>query len=390
MTEKLFYTDPKVFEWTTEITGVFEHDDLYYVTLKETAFYPEGGGQPADLGWIGNYEVIDCIKKDEEVFHVLNTKPEEKVVDCKIDHYRRIDHTQHHSGQHLLSAICLDLFGINTLSFHLSNETATIDLDVSSLSDEQLNKIEKVVNDHIVANHKVNVFYINRDEAEKYDIRKIPEGIDRLRIVQIENIEYNACAGTHVNSTSEIGLLKLLKTEKMKGKIRLYFICGLRLLKDYTEKHQLIADLSKLLTTGQDLLLNQVEKLKEANKEKERNYTTLFNQYADLLANQIIKEQGKEKVYQIFQELTIKELGIVSQKLLENEAQLIVLGTKNENKLLITQSGNLSIDCGKIVKEEANKYNGKGGGNAKRAQCSFTNEQSLEQFVLHIKEKINI
>ena len=115
--------------------------------------------------------------------------------------------------------------------FILSHETATVDLDVSSLTQEQLHQIEQTVNEHIIANHKVNVFYINRDDAVHYNIRKIPKDIDRLRIVQIENVEYNACAGTHVQSTSEIGLLKLLKTEKIKGKIRLYLICGLRLFK---------------------------------------------------------------------------------------------------------------------------------------------------------------
>lgn len=112
------------------------------------------------------------------------------MVHCKIDQYRRIDHTQHHSGQHLLSAVCLNLFDVNTISFHLSHETATVDLDVSSLTQEQLHQIEQTVNEHIIANHKVNVFYINRDDAVHYNIRKIPKDIDRLRIVQIENVEY--------------------------------------------------------------------------------------------------------------------------------------------------------------------------------------------------------
>lgn len=279
MTERLFYTNPKIYEWETEITDVFQYNDFYYVTLKETAFYPGGGGQPADLGWIDSYKVVDCIKRDNEVYHVLKEKPEEKMVHCKIDQYRRIDHTQHHSGQHLLSAVCLNLFDVNTISFHLSHETATVDLDVSSLTQEQLHQIEQTVNEHIIANHKVNVFYINRDDAVHYNIRKIPKDIDRLRIVQIENVEYNACAGTHVQSTSEIGLLKLLKTEKIKGKIRLYFICGLRLLKDYNEKHQLVTELTKTLTTGQALLIHQVVKMKQDKNEKERKYVSLFNQY---------------------------------------------------------------------------------------------------------------
>lgn len=134
-------------------------------------------------------------------------------------------------------------------------------------------------------------------------------------------------------------MLKLLKTEKIKGKIRLYFICGLRLLKDYNEKHQLVTELTKTLTTGQALLIHQVVKMKQDKNEKERKYVSLFNQYAELLSKQLVKEQGKEKVFQIYQNHSIKELNILSEKLIKNGVEFIVLATKEENKLIISQTG---------------------------------------------------
>lgn len=161
MTKKLFYTNPDIMEWTTKITSSKYENGKWVITLQETAFYPEGGGQPCDTGKIAGIPVENVYKDHDEVYHILPMKPEQEEVSCAIDAKRRLVHTQHHSGQHLLSATCLDLYGFETLSFHLSDETATIDLDVEALTEEELIMIESEVNRRIFANIPVRTFYID-------------------------------------------------------------------------------------------------------------------------------------------------------------------------------------------------------------------------------------
>ncbi|REJ14716.1 MAG: hydrolase [Caldibacillus debilis] len=380
MTEKLFYTDPKVFEWDAEVTGAAFHDGLWHVTLDKTAFYPEGGGQPCDLGTIAGKEVIHVMKKGEEVVHIIKEKPEGTRVHCQIDKVRRLVHTQHHSGQHLLAAVCLKMYRAKTLSIHLSMNSAAIELDVPALSDEQLENIEKEVNRLILEGRRIRIFYINRAEAGRYDLDEIPEGIERLRIVEIEGVEYNACGGTHVGSTSEIGPLKILKTERVRGHVRLHFICGIRLFEDYKEKLSLLADILEKLSTAQDTVLQKIEKIKKELKEKEQKYNALFDEYAELLTDRFIAEQKGPTAGKIFPDKTVKELSIISHKLLQKGMKAAVLGTILENKIILTQNGDLAIDCGKIIKQHAPAFSGKGGGTPVKAQAQFPDSEKLNEF----------
>jgi alanyl-tRNA synthetase len=380
MTEKLFYTDPKVFEWDAGVTSAVFRDGLWHVTLDRTAFYPEGGGQPCDMGSIGGKEVIHVMKEGEEVIHILKEKPERERVHCQIDGIRRIIHTQHHSGQHLLSAVCLKLYRAKTLSIHLSMHSATVELDVPSLSEEQLETIEDEANRLIHDGRKINIFFINRKDAGRYGLDKMPDGIERLRIVEIEGVEYNACAGTHVRSTSEIGPLKILKTERVRGHIRLHFICGVRLFQDYKEKLALLKDLFGKLAADQETVLQKIEKMKMELKETGQKYNALFDEYAELLTDRIIAGQKGHLAAIIFHDKTMKELSVITHKLLQKGMKAAVLGTSLENKIILSRNGELDIDCGSIIKQYAPDFSGKGGGTPSKAQAQFPDSDKLNEF----------
>lgn len=387
MTKKLYYTDSKIYEWHTTIIKIEEHDELFHIYLEETAFYPEGGGQPSDEGTIGGIEVVQVLKKDEEVIHILKEKPKEQNVFCQINRDTRIDYTQHHSAQHLLSAICLNLLHAKTVSFHLSKESATIDLDIPNLDEKQLTIIERAVNQEIYANHKLNVFYIDMADASQYNLIKVPDGHDKLRIVEIENIEYNACGGTHVSRTSEIGLIKLLKTEKMKGNTRLSFICGFRLLNDYSQKINTVKALSNQLTTSEETLVNQIEKIIAQGKEDAKKYDTLFQQYAESIVKKLINENQEDWII-VDLELHIKDLQKLSKMLLKEPEKLLILASLYENKVLVTHNGNIPLHCGQFTKELTAISNGKGGGSQTSAQATFENSMNLYAFLEHAKNKL--
>lgn len=382
--EKLYYTTPTVYSWTTEILDIFQIDKQVKVILKETAFYPEGGGQPCDLGTIDGIEVLNVQKEGDVVIHFLKDIPKNKTVQCHVDRSRRLDFTQHHSGQHLLSATILELYNIPTVSFHLSLDSATIDIDTTGLTDEQLATIEDKVNSLVFENRKVNIFNIPVHEVERYSLRKIPPGHEVLRIVEIEGIEYNACGGTHVKSTAEIGLLKLLKTEKNKGQVRLYFICGKRLLNNYSDKLRTVNNIAKMLTTSVQNVEKQLDKVIFETTEIARKSASLFDEYSNLIVSKLIEKQSGTVIFGVFDQFTMKELTILSRKIIDHSRKIALVASKLENRILLTHNGEAPLHCGSIIKEHINGFSGKGGGDAKKAQAVFSTPEDLERFYQHL------
>ena len=195
MSIKLYYNSAYISEWQTDIHQTLEREDGYYVILKETAFYPHGGGQPCDVGYINGIPVLDVINEEDEVLHRLERLPDESKVTCHIDWNRRFDHMQQHSGQHLLSAVCRDLYEAMTVSFHLGTDYATIDVEQPELTLNQLASIENEVNRQIYLNNGIVSYFITQDELAHLLLVKQPKVTDHIRIVEIKGVEHNACGG---------------------------------------------------------------------------------------------------------------------------------------------------------------------------------------------------
>ncbi len=160
MTKKLYYDSAYLQEWHTSVSQVIEREDGLFLILEETAFYPHGGGQPCDAGSIGGIPVLDVILEEDEVLHKVETMPSERKVSCQIDWNRRFDHMQQHSGQHLLSAVFRELYQAMTLSFHLGNDYATIDIELQELTPDQLAAAGLLL--HTPAHPKVWIFLERR------------------------------------------------------------------------------------------------------------------------------------------------------------------------------------------------------------------------------------
>jgi alanyl-tRNA synthetase len=385
MTEKLYYSNPYITTWTTTIKDIYEDNGSYLVTLEQTAFYPEGGGQPSDQGTINGIQVLDVFEENDEVFHKLHERPSTVIVECKIDWYRRFEHMQHHSGQHLLSAVCLELYNIPTVSFHLGKENVTIDLDTPSLTDEQLHAIEAAANQYIYENKKINTLFLqHKEELLSLPLRKIPEIEENIRIVEIMGLDVSACCGTHVKRTGEIGILKLLKTEKHRVKTRLYFKCGMRALNEYQFYHTIISEMSKRLNTHPSEIVDKMIKIEQSNRDLQKKLLEEQQENLQHLAKEIIAKHDNF-VFEFFPKRTIKELQQLSRLILDQKNLFIVFASLLENRILITHAGNLSFDCGKFIQEYGTKYNCKGGGNKILAQAVFENEKDVKSFVAFLK-----
>ncbi|WP_054955099.1 alanyl-tRNA editing protein [Paenibacillus dakarensis] len=380
MTNRLYYNSAYLKQWETSIIETVEKADGHYVVLEETAFYPHGGGQPCDLGMIQGIPVLDVILEDDHILHKIESVPAEQRVSCSIDWDRRFDHMQHHSGQHLLSAVCLEMFDMTTLSFHLGNDYCTIDVEAKELTSNQMESIEHEVNRQIYLNHPILSYWVNEDEAKLIKLVKQPKVTENIRIVEIKDVEYNACGGTHVSATGEIGMIKLLKAEKQKGNIRIYFKCGYRALEEFNQSQRILGALSSKFKTGKDEIIQRLEKWELEQKELQAELAILREENSEFIAKQLLSGQNGAVITAIFEDKTMKELQSLAGKLTSHSDAYVLLATKTENKVVLARNNQLGQSCGAFFKTYLKDFSGKGGGSDILAQAGFPTWEEARAF----------
>ncbi|ASA26297.1 alanyl-tRNA editing protein [Paenibacillus donghaensis] len=371
MTDKLYYDSAYISMWETTIQEVLEREDGIYVALEQTAFYPHGGGQPCDRGEISGIAVLDVVSEEGKVLHKLESLPQERQGSCRLDWETRFDHMQQHSGQHLLSAVCLKLAGAVTASFHLGNEDCTIDVERVELSETLLASIEQEVNLEIYRNHRIVSHWVSAQEAAKLPLVKAPTVTEEIRIVEIQEVEYNACGGTHVAATGEIGIIKLLRTEKIKGKTRIYFKCGTRALNEFNEQMKILAALSVRFNTGKEEIMDRIQKADQEQKLLQSQLNAAKEQLDSYLAQELLAQEDGGLISYIFADKPLKDLQSLATKLTAQTDAAVLLATTMESKLVYAHSGSGELSCGAFFKTHLAGFNGKGGGSAVMAQAGF-------------------
>ena len=270
MSERAYYWDSYTVEFAAEVVEATEIEGRPAARLSQTYFYPTSGGQPHDTGHLfqGNQtaRVVDVVvrESDEAVLHVLDAAVAPGMATGEIDWPRRFDHMQQHTGQHILSQAFIRVAEAETIGFHLSGQSVTIDLDRADLTAEEVCAVEQLVNEVVAQNRPVRASEVVRETAIDLRLRKLPPGRDgRLRLVDIEGLDLTACGGTHVKGTAEVGLIKVLKTERRGAATRVEFVCGGRAVADYRLKHDVTQELAATLTTGVSDLPSALARLQE-------------------------------------------------------------------------------------------------------------------------------
>ncbi|MCI6567986.1 MAG: alanine--tRNA ligase-related protein [Dysosmobacter sp.] len=230
-TEKLYYANPFLTEFTAVIQSCEAGKNGFLVTLDRTAFYPEGGGQPADHGTLGDARVLDVHEKQGVVFHTLDKKVEiGETVTGRIDWARRFDHMQQHSGEHIISGILCADYHCDNVGFHMGADTVTIDYN-TDISWEQAMDAERKANEIIWADRPVEIAYPSREELKSIDYRSKKELTGQVRIVTFPGADCCACCGTHVLRAGQVGLVKVLSVQKFREGVRMEILCGQRALR---------------------------------------------------------------------------------------------------------------------------------------------------------------
>ncbi len=284
MTEKLYDKDSFIKEFTATVLDSYEKADGYFTVLDKTAFFPEGGGQPSDIGFLDDTKVYDVQIKDGIIYHYTTKKFEKgQLVKGKVDFDRRFDFMQQHSAEHIVSGIAHSLFGCENVGFHLSEDIVTLDFD-KYLNEEQLLKIEKIANQRVWENVAFNCFYPDSEALKSLSYRSKKELEGAVRIVEIENTDICACCAPHVKNAGQIGLIKLLDTEKLRGGIRIELKAGNRALADYNDKYKNTRKISSLLAVAQADTAEGVERLLQSIAEQKAEITALKYEKIKILA----------------------------------------------------------------------------------------------------------
>ncbi|WP_431801477.1 alanyl-tRNA editing protein [Halobacillus andaensis] len=368
MTRKLYYIDPYQMDFESKVIKIDEDERGFYVVLEETAFYPTGGGQPHDIGTLNGVKVFDVEEAEDGVRHYTKEKLPYGVVivNGSIDQERRVDHMQQHSGQHIISAVFHDQFGIPTTSFHLGKDTATIDLDTEHLNDDLLKKAEEQVNKIIRDNMPVETKWMSVKEAAGYPLRK-PLAVDgEVRLVVIPGIDYNGCGGTHPNFTGEVMAVKLFGWTKNKKQVRLEFVCGQRVLDKLGEKHQVVTEMKRIVPKPEHQLVEEVYEMIKVSKEKDKRIAELEEQLLQHEAREILSaSQGEKVIQRFFKARSIKALQSLGKAIIEeaSNAYLILVSEQDHQlQFVLAHGADVNRNMNEVAQQILPLIEGKGGG----------------------------
>ncbi|WP_318614735.1 alanyl-tRNA editing protein [Sporosarcina sp. YIM B06819] len=365
--DRLYYVDAYCKSFAAQITKASQDEQGQpYVVLDNTAFYPEGGGQPADSGTLNGIAVLHVEEVDGEVRHmVAESLATASEVEGVIDWERRFDHMQQHAGQHILSAAFVELFDFPTVSFHLGKEIVSIDLDVEEVSPEQLAAVERLANDVILENRPIETKWVTEDELDQYSLRKQLAVTDEIRLVIIPNFDDNGCGGTHPSSTGQVSALKILSTEKQKRKVRVHFVCGGRVLQQLQQKNQQLTAASQLLSAPEDGVAGAIEKLLATNHSLEKSLEEAQEQLLTCEAKELLNTQQQGVVKAVFTGRTVQQLQKLAKLLVtDNEDIIALLVADNEGRLqfVAARGASIATSMKQVSAAALPLINGKGGG----------------------------
>lgn len=411
MTDRLYYHNSFLCDFVAALEDVRKMPDgRTALVLDRTAFYPSSGGQVFDTGWLelepldtarGKFlpklQVIEVAEEESgSILHYVEGEVPEGAVRVRgfIDVDRRRDHIQQHSGQHILSGAFVELFQMPTVSFHMGEESCTIDLDAKSLSSDQVRRAELRANDIVLEDRSVSMQFVSLDKAREMGVRKIPTAErDELRLIGIDNFDLCACGGTHVRSTGQVGMILCRKLEKSKQGFRVEFVCGGRALRHARKDYETLTEAGMLLSAHLWDVPAQIRKQVEETRAAGKVQHKLLEEIAELRAAQLTSQarsvDGIRLVEQVFADRDLAFVKLLAQKLTQSPGVLAILGAgSGQPTVVFAQTPGLKFDMGALMKESMTSLGTRGGGSKDLAQGGVPDSVKLTETVLQVADKL--
>jgi len=382
MTERLYYADSYLRDFAAHVVDASADGRTVY--LDRTAFYPTSGGQPFDTGSISGVAVVEVVDEEERIAHRLAEPLEAGAVECSVDWARRFDHMQQHSGQHLLSAVFAELFHLKTMSFHLSAESSTIDVEGGTVDARVLQETEARANQVVFENRPLAVHFEHAAEAQ--GLRKPSEREGLLRIVSIDGLDRSACGGTHVRATGEIGSILLRKVEKIRQSTRVEFRCGARAVRRAHADYEALAKTAQMFSAPLDdvpaAVAAQLETARAAEKTRRKLELDLAAYQGRELYNSAAPgPDGLRRVARRLEAGSLEELRAIAQNFTAQPKALFLATLAAPPSILLAASEDAGVDAGKLLKSALAEASGRGGGNSRIAQGSVASPALVDQVV---------
>jgi alanyl-tRNA synthetase len=394
ITDKLYLTDSYAVSFEAAlISCVSRKNGNYDVVMDASAFYPESGGQLADTGTLGGARVISVRETDGgAVIHETDVPLKGRSAAGKIDWNIRFDHMQQHSGQHVLSRSFIEICGAETVSFHMGDDGCTIDLATGECSEEILAAAEHLANSIIQENRNIIVTDKTPEEVDTESIRKaLPAGAAVVRLVEVEGFDVCPCCGTHVRRTGELGAIKILKSEKVKGQVRIHFKSGMRALRDYAWKHSVASQLSNRFTTSIESVVEKVDKLATENRDLRKSLQQMSKKIMavdrERLCANAVESSGQRHVVELLRGADPDYLKALSSSFKSEKGYLVLLAS-DCGMVVSNASPDLSIDLAAILVESARQAGGNGGGSGAFASVKLPASVNIEQFLREVYSNV--
>lgn len=388
--EKLYYHAPYLTTFRCTVKSCTPTDQsTYLITLDQTAFYPEGGGQPYDTGMLGEARVLEVHEKGETILHTTDAPLEPgTVVTGTIDWPRRFSHMQNHSGEHILSGMIHRRFGYDNVGFHMGTDAVTVDFN-GVITPEELIEVETAANRLIYQDVPILTTYPSEEELQAMDYRSKKELSGAVRIVTIPDGDICACCGTHVETTGAIGMIKTTGMIHYKGGVRISMLCGEEALEDYRKRQNQVIDISHLLSAKADTVTEAVAKLKAESGEKDMLINNLYQQ---IFAAKTAALPDSDAPLCLFEEqLNPVQLRQFCTLLYEQHKGSLVAVCSWNGTAYQFALGSGSIDVRPISKALNQQLEGRGGGSSLMVQGMWNaSEDDIRQAIRKIGETASV
>jgi alanyl-tRNA synthetase len=356
------------------------------VITDVTAFYPNSGGQPSDRGTVAGVDVVDVIEREDEIVHLTVAAVPVGPAVGRVDADRRFDHMQQHTGQHILSGAFASLFGLETVGFHMGEETVTIDLAAPDITYDQAAAVERLACEVVFQNRPVTATFWTREDLDTAHLRKIPARTENIRIVEVDEFDLTPCGGTHVRATGEVGLIKIIRTERIRGLTRVEFVCGRRALADYRWKNDTVHASASMLSVHGRELAEAVSRLQSQVKEAKRELEAVTSELRAYQAAEMyratppLEPSGVRVLARAFEGLDMNELKSLTHKVAGHSRVVALFGSTCGPlaHLVFQKSEDLpDLNMFHLLKQVLPSVDGKGGGNPGLAQGGGKNPAGL-------------
>ncbi len=376
MTERLYLLDSMLSAFDATVIACEPCKSGFLIELDRSAFFPNKGGQPCDVGTIGDAVVTDVNEQGERLLHLADRAiPAGTSVHCALDFARRFDIMQQHTGEHLLSYCAWHLFGAQNVGFHCALSYATLDLD-KPVSHEGITEIENFANRLAAENAAVTAkIYETEEDLKDIPLRKHAEGLTApIRIVTIEGSDACTCCAPHVKKTGEIGQLKIVETIPYKGGTRCTFLCGMRALRHAQQMQDTVASIALRFSTARDqaeaAVAKQAEELSETKRALRQAYAALDEYLAKALIAEAEDVKGTKLIVKSLESIDAKRLRTLAGATMKDRTLTVLFSDTGDRVSYLLASNGIKTDMGLLVAAVNTALNGNGGGRGTLAQGS--------------------